>query len=105
MTKNYPTASEEYIKAVEKAKKKLRGLIAEKNCAPLMLRLAYLPHPLPLFIFLFTCKCLIGMDPTLIGLFVVVMIQMALSWNLRCKDKNRWAIWYHEVLGRAGTWR
>ncbi|KAF9675235.1 hypothetical protein SADUNF_Sadunf09G0011000 [Salix dunnii] len=41
MTKNYPTASEEYIKAVEKAKKKLRGLIAEKNCAPLMLRLAW----------------------------------------------------------------
>ncbi|CAI0545340.1 unnamed protein product [Linum tenue] len=41
MTKNYPTVSEDYKKSVEKAKKKLRGLIAEKNCAPLMLRLAW----------------------------------------------------------------
>ncbi|KAL4334867.1 hypothetical protein GQ457_07G034120 [Hibiscus cannabinus] len=41
MTKCYPTVSEEYQKAVEKAKRKLRGLIAEKNCAPLMLRLAW----------------------------------------------------------------
>ncbi|XP_073050657.1 L-ascorbate peroxidase, cytosolic-like [Primulina eburnea] len=41
MVKNYPTVSEEYLKAVEKAKKKLRGFIAEKNCAPLMLRLGW----------------------------------------------------------------
>ncbi|KAL3750892.1 hypothetical protein ACJRO7_011816 [Eucalyptus globulus] len=41
MGKCYPTVSEEYSKAVEKCKKKLRGLIAEKNCAPLMLRLAW----------------------------------------------------------------
>lgn len=41
MTKNYPTVSEDYKKAVDKAKKKLRGFIAEKNCAPLILRLAY----------------------------------------------------------------
>jgi len=41
MVKAYPTVSEEYQKAVEKAKKKLRGLIAEKNCAPLMLRIAW----------------------------------------------------------------
>ncbi|CAA2971095.1 L-ascorbate peroxidase 1, cytosolic [Olea europaea subsp. europaea] len=41
MVKNYPTVSEEYLKAVEKCKKKLRGLIAEKNCAPIMLRLAW----------------------------------------------------------------
>lgn len=41
MGKSYPTVSEEYQKAVEKAKKKLRGLIAEKNCAPIMLRIAY----------------------------------------------------------------
>ncbi|GKV01126.1 hypothetical protein SLEP1_g13706 [Rubroshorea leprosula] len=41
MTKNYPTVSEEYKKAVEKAKKKLRGFIASNNCAPLMLRLAW----------------------------------------------------------------
>nr|KJB55998.1 hypothetical protein B456_009G104500 [Gossypium raimondii] len=41
MTKCYPTVSEEYQKSVEKAKRKLRGLIAEKNCAPLMLRLAW----------------------------------------------------------------
>ncbi|GKV01125.1 hypothetical protein SLEP1_g13705 [Rubroshorea leprosula] len=41
MTKNYPTVSEEYKKAVEKARKKLRGLVASENCAPLMLRLAW----------------------------------------------------------------
>ncbi|GFZ13194.1 ascorbate peroxidase 1 [Actinidia rufa] len=41
MAKCYPTVSEEYLKAVDKAKRKLRGLIAEKNCAPLMLRLAW----------------------------------------------------------------
>ena len=41
MGKCYPTVSEEYLKAVDKAKRKLRGFIAEKNCAPLMLRLAY----------------------------------------------------------------
>ncbi|KAJ6913761.1 L-ascorbate peroxidase [Populus alba x Populus x berolinensis] len=41
MGKSYPTVSEEYQKAVEKCKRKLRGLIAEKHCAPLMLRLAW----------------------------------------------------------------
>ncbi|XP_065866272.1 L-ascorbate peroxidase, cytosolic [Euphorbia lathyris] len=41
MTKNYPKVSAEYEKAVDKAKRKLRGFIAEKNCAPLMLRLAW----------------------------------------------------------------
>jgi L-ascorbate peroxidase len=40
MVKAYPTVSEGYLKAVDKAKRRLRGLIAEKNCAPLMLRLA-----------------------------------------------------------------
>ncbi|KAG6432837.1 hypothetical protein SASPL_104425 [Salvia splendens] len=41
MVKNYPVVSEEYLKAVDKCKRKLRGLIAEKNCAPIMLRLAW----------------------------------------------------------------
>ncbi|XP_057782725.1 L-ascorbate peroxidase, cytosolic-like [Salvia miltiorrhiza] len=41
MVKNYPTVSEEYLKAIQKAKRKLRGFIAEKHCAPLMLRLAW----------------------------------------------------------------
>ncbi|RXI01329.1 hypothetical protein DVH24_001563 [Malus domestica] len=41
MVKQYPTMSEEYQKAVEKCKRKLRGLIAEKNCAPIILRLAW----------------------------------------------------------------
>ncbi|KAJ6895276.1 cytosolic ascorbate peroxidase [Populus alba x Populus x berolinensis] len=41
MTKNYPTVSEDYSKAVGKAKKKLRSLISEKSCAPLMLRIAW----------------------------------------------------------------
>jgi len=41
MGKCYPTVSEEYNKAIDKAKRKLRGLIAEKKCAPLMLRIAW----------------------------------------------------------------
>lgn len=41
MGKCYPTVNEEYKKAIDKAKRKLRGLIAEKNCAPIMLRLAW----------------------------------------------------------------
>lgn len=40
MAKCYPTVSEDYQTAVDKARRKLRGLIAEKNCAPFMLRLA-----------------------------------------------------------------
>lgn len=41
MVKKYPTVSAEYHKAIEKAKRKLRGFIAEKKCAPIMLRIAY----------------------------------------------------------------
>nr|ACO57439.1 cytosolic ascorbate peroxidase [Elaeis oleifera] len=41
MGKTYPKVSEEYQKAVDKCKKKLRGFIAEKNCAPLMVRIAW----------------------------------------------------------------
>ncbi|KAF6150535.1 hypothetical protein GIB67_030336, partial [Kingdonia uniflora] len=41
MGKCYPTVSEDYLKAVEKCKKKLRGMIAGKNCAPLILRIAW----------------------------------------------------------------
>ncbi|CAA6656866.1 unnamed protein product [Spirodela intermedia] len=40
MGKSYPTVSEEYLKALDKAKRKLRGLIADKKCS-LMLRLAW----------------------------------------------------------------
>lgn len=40
MGKSYPTVSPDYEKAIEKAKRKLRGFIAEKKCAPLILRLA-----------------------------------------------------------------
>ncbi|KAK6290343.1 hypothetical protein POUND7_001884 [Theobroma cacao] len=39
--KCYPTVSEEYQKAVQRCKRKLRGLIAEKHCAPIILRLAW----------------------------------------------------------------
>ncbi|KAJ7519606.1 hypothetical protein O6H91_20G045800 [Diphasiastrum complanatum] len=41
MGKAYPVVSEEYLKAVEKARRKLRGLIAEKNIAPIVVRLAW----------------------------------------------------------------
>ena len=40
MAKLHPTVSDEYKKAVAKCKRKLRGLIAEKHCAPVVLRLA-----------------------------------------------------------------
>ena len=45
MAKTYPVVSAEYQEAVEKARQKLRALIAEKNCSPLMLRLASLFLP------------------------------------------------------------
>ncbi|KAL9264526.1 L-ascorbate peroxidase, cytosolic-like protein [Drosera capensis] len=41
MGKSYPTVSAEYHEAVTKAKRKLRALIAEKNIAPIVLRLAW----------------------------------------------------------------
>ncbi|KAJ4849207.1 L-ascorbate peroxidase 2, cytosolic [Turnera subulata] len=41
MGKSYPKVSEEYEKAVVKSKRKLRGHIAEKHCAPIILRLAW----------------------------------------------------------------
>lgn len=44
--KSYPEVKEEYKKAVQRCKRKLRGLIAEKHCAPIVLRLAYDPSPL-----------------------------------------------------------
>ncbi|KAL3688170.1 hypothetical protein R1sor_014479 [Riccia sorocarpa] len=39
--KVYPEVSDEYKTAVEKARRKLRGFIAEKNIAPLIVRLAW----------------------------------------------------------------
>ncbi|XP_031113803.1 L-ascorbate peroxidase, cytosolic-like [Ipomoea triloba] len=41
MGKSYPTVSAEYLKTIEKCRRKLRGFIAEKGCAPLMLRIAW----------------------------------------------------------------
>eukprot|EP00249_Psilotum_nudum_P008717 c21464_g2_i1 orf=282-938(+) len=41
MGKVYPVVSDDYKIAVDKARRKLRGLIAEKNCAPIILRLAW----------------------------------------------------------------
>ncbi|XP_059626984.1 L-ascorbate peroxidase, cytosolic-like [Cornus florida] len=43
MGKSYQAVSEEYKKAFEKCRRKLGGFIAEKKCAPFMLRLAYVP--------------------------------------------------------------
>lgn len=48
MVKSYPEVKEEYKKAVLRCKRKLRGLIAEKHCAPIVLRLAYEPLSLSL---------------------------------------------------------
>ena len=37
-----PVVDTEYLKEVDKARRDLRALIASRNCAPIMLRLAYL---------------------------------------------------------------
>ncbi|XP_021287166.1 L-ascorbate peroxidase 3, peroxisomal isoform X1 [Herrania umbratica] len=37
----FPVVNTEYIKEIEKARRDLRALIASKNCAPIMLRLAW----------------------------------------------------------------
>ena len=36
-----PVVDTEYLKEVDKARRDLRALIASRNCAPIMLRLAY----------------------------------------------------------------
>ncbi|KAM6550705.1 hypothetical protein CsatB_000513 [Cannabis sativa] len=41
MSKRYPIVTDDYITAICKARKKLRGVIDAKKLAPLMLRLAY----------------------------------------------------------------
>eukprot|EP00475_Leptophrys_vorax_P002669 TRINITY_DN114_c0_g1_i1.p1 TRINITY_DN114_c0_g1~~TRINITY_DN114_c0_g1_i1.p1 ORF type:complete len:250 (-),score=37.72 TRINITY_DN114_c0_g1_i1:151-900(-) len=41
MGKSYPAVSDEYKTAVTKARRELRALIAAKNCAPIMVRLAW----------------------------------------------------------------
>ncbi|KGN47326.1 L-ascorbate peroxidase, cytosolic [Cucumis sativus] len=41
MGKSYPTVSHEYQTAITKARRKIRALVAEKHCSPLMLRLAW----------------------------------------------------------------
>ncbi|OAY42623.1 L-ascorbate peroxidase 2, cytosolic [Manihot esculenta] len=41
MGKWYPKVSDEYQKAVQKCKRKLRGHVAEKRCAPIVLRLTW----------------------------------------------------------------
>jgi hypothetical protein len=38
-----PVVVAEYIAEIEKARRDLRALIASKSCAPIMLRLAYVP--------------------------------------------------------------
>ncbi|XP_022944162.1 L-ascorbate peroxidase, cytosolic-like [Cucurbita moschata] len=41
MAKNYPPITQQYEAAVLKARRKIRALVAEKHCSPLMLRLAW----------------------------------------------------------------
>lgn len=36
-----PIVDDEYRKCIEKARRDLRAFIAERNCAPIMVRLAY----------------------------------------------------------------
>lgn len=89
MGKCYPAVSQEYKAAVDKCKRKLRSLIADKNCAPLMLRLAYFSLPSNLiYIFMFSlCPILISLSLFLsnrLWLFGVscAINQVALSWYL-----------------------
>lgn len=41
MGKSYPSVSKEYQETLDKCRKKLRALIQEKHCAPIILRLAW----------------------------------------------------------------
>jgi hypothetical protein len=75
MTKKYPTVSSDYQKAIEKAKRKLRGFIAEKHCAPLMLRIAY-------DLYLCVSQSLTLGFVVLICTVYDLMVQVALSWDL-----------------------
>lgn len=36
-----PVVDKEYLKEIDKARRDLRALISSRNCAPIMLRLAY----------------------------------------------------------------
>jgi hypothetical protein len=49
-----PVVDTEYLKEVDKARRDLRALISSRNCAPIMLRLAY---PLSLSLSLSLCDC------------------------------------------------
>ncbi|KAF3434697.1 hypothetical protein FNV43_RR21782 [Rhamnella rubrinervis] len=44
----FPVVDSEYLKDVDKARRDLRALISSRNCAPIMLRLAYTSLSLPL---------------------------------------------------------
>jgi hypothetical protein len=51
-----PVVDTEYLKEVDKARRDLRALISSRNCAPIMLRLAY-PLSLSLSLSLSLCDC------------------------------------------------
>lgn len=98
MVKNYPCVSAEYQKAVEKAKRKLRGLIAEKNCAPIMLRLAYDLSLSLVFLRWKPVKSCIYVCET------IRLVQMALCWDLWRSDQDRRSLRNHEELFWAQSW-
>jgi hypothetical protein len=60
-----PVVDAEYLRQIDRARRALRALIASKGCAPIMLRLAYVPpspvppHPPPM------CLCLLPFLPVL----------------------------------------
>ena len=102
MTKQYPTVSAEYQKTVEKARRKLRGLIAEKHCAPLMLRIAY-DLSLSLSLSISQSLSFNGEDLLLVLTVYDVIggVQVALSWYLWPEDKDRRSIRNHETRSWA----
>lgn len=46
-----PVVDTEYLKEIDKARRHLRSLIANRNCAPIMLRLAYALSTFTLIVF------------------------------------------------------
>ncbi|GER28675.1 ascorbate peroxidase family protein [Striga asiatica] len=72
MVKKYPVVSDEYRAAVEKCKKKLKGLIAEKHCAPIILR------GKTLFVYLGRISCLWSLSNNVKG----SMLTLQASRNL-----------------------
>jgi hypothetical protein len=68
MSEAAPVLDAEYMAEIERARRDLRALIASKNCAPIMLRLAYVLSPMSPMCCDLICKHFLVEQPMAIGL-------------------------------------